>query len=42
MVQPRGLPELEPIELAVSVASGRDAPLMRSIAGIVARHCAVA
>jgi len=42
MVQPRGLPELEPIELAVSVASGRDAPVMRSIAGIVAQHCAAA
>jgi DNA-binding transcriptional LysR family regulator len=42
MVQPRGLPELEPIELAVTVASGRDAPVMRSIAGIVAQHCAAA
>jgi DNA-binding transcriptional LysR family regulator len=40
--QPRGLPELEPIELAVSIASGRDAPLIRSIAGMVAQHCAVA
>jgi DNA-binding transcriptional LysR family regulator len=40
--QPRGLPELAPVELAVSIASGRDAPLIRSIAGMVAQHCAVA
>jgi hypothetical protein len=29
-------------ELAVSIARGRDAPLTRSIAGIIAQHCAVA
>jgi DNA-binding transcriptional LysR family regulator len=42
VVHPRGLPKLEPVELAVSIASGRDAPLIRSIAGIIAQHCAVA
>jgi DNA-binding transcriptional LysR family regulator len=42
VVQPKGLPALEPVELAVSIASGCDAPLIRSIAGIIAQHCAVA
>jgi DNA-binding transcriptional LysR family regulator len=42
VVHPKGLPKLEPVELAVSIASGRDAPLIRSIAGIIAQHCAVA
>lgn len=40
-VHPRGLPKLEPVELAVSIASGRDAPLIRSIANIIAQHYAV-
>jgi DNA-binding transcriptional LysR family regulator len=42
VVHPKGLPKLEPVELAVGIASGRDAPLIRSIAGIIAQHCAVA
>ena len=42
VVYPKGLPKLEPVELAVAIASGRDAPLIRSIAGIIAQHCAVA
>jgi DNA-binding transcriptional LysR family regulator len=40
-VHPKGLPKLRSVELAVSIASGRDAPLIRSIAGIIAQHCAV-
>ncbi|MGO8909431.1 MAG: LysR substrate-binding domain-containing protein [Bradyrhizobium sp.] len=41
VVHPKGLPKLEPVELAVNIASGRDAPLIRSIAGIIAQHCTV-
>jgi DNA-binding transcriptional LysR family regulator len=42
VVHPKGLPKLEPVELAVSIASGRDAPVIRSIARIITQHCAVA
>jgi hypothetical protein len=37
VVHPKELPELERVELAFGIAGGRDAPLIRSIAGIVAQ-----
>jgi DNA-binding transcriptional LysR family regulator len=41
-VHSQGLPKLQPVELAVGIAKGRDAPLIRSVADIIAQHYAVA